>query len=130
MDAMPKVKFKTVDEYLSYFPAAIQTRLQALRKTIKKAAPEAEELISYNMPAFKQGRILVYFAAFKNHIGLYPTVSPMIAFKKELSVYESGKGSIQFPHDQPIPLDLVTKIVQFKKKENMEKMNGTVRKKK
>jgi uncharacterized protein YdhG (YjbR/CyaY superfamily) len=128
MDAMPKVKFKTQDEYLSYFPAAIQTRLQALRKTIKKAAPEAEEVISYNMPAFKQGGILVYFAAFKNHIGLYPTVSPMAAFKKELSVYESGKGSIQFPHDQPIPLDLVTKIVLFKLKENMDKMKGKKKK--
>jgi|SRR6186713_2417879 len=124
------MKFTTVDEYIASFPTAVRTKLQTLRKTIKKAAPDAEEGISYNMPAFKQEGVLVYFAAFNSHIGLYPTVSPMAAFKKELSVYESGKGSVQFPFDQPMPLDLVTKIVRFKLKENMEKMKGKAKKKK
>ena len=124
------MKFTTVDEYISFFPAAVGTKLQTLRKAIKKAALDAEEGISYNMPAFKQEGVVVYFAAFTNHIGLYPTVSPMAAFKKELSVYESGKGSVQFPLDQPLPLDLVTKIVQFKVKENMGKMKGKAKKRK
>jgi uncharacterized protein YdhG (YjbR/CyaY superfamily) len=114
-------KFKTVDEYLSAFPADIKAILKEFRKTIKQAAPQAEELISYNIPAFTlQGR-LVYYAAFKNHIGFYPVSSAIKTFQKELSGYKTSKGTIQFPVDKPIPLGLITRIVKFRVKENLEK---------
>jgi uncharacterized protein YdhG (YjbR/CyaY superfamily) len=115
-------KFKTIDEYIKTFPADVQSILEKIRQTIKKVAPEAVETISYQMPAFKlNGKNLVYFAAFKNHIGFYPTPSGIESFEKELSPYTSGKGTAQFPFDKPIPYDLVEKIVKFRAKENLAK---------
>ena len=115
------IKFKTVDEYIGTFPVATKKIMQQVRKTIKDAAPEAEEVISYNMPAYKQEGMLVFFAAYKEHIGFYPTPGGIEAFKKELSVYNSAKGSVQFPIDKPMPLALITKIVKHRVKENQEK---------
>ena len=112
---------KTVDDYIAGFEPAIQQRLAQLRQTIKKAAPDAEELIAYMMPAYKLNGPLVYFAGYKNHIGFYATPNGHEAFKKELSVYKQGKGSVQFPLDEPLPLSLVTKIVTFRVKQNQEK---------
>jgi uncharacterized protein YdhG (YjbR/CyaY superfamily) len=114
-------KFKTVDEYISAFSASTQKLLQDVRKTIKKAAPQAEELISYNMPAFKFHGVLVYYAAYKNHIGFYPTASGIRNFEKEIAHYENSKGAVQFPIDKSMPVDLITKIVKFRVKENIEK---------
>src|ERR1700737_2968818 len=121
MDATSKRKFKTVDEYLSTLTENTKAKLQELRRIIKKTAPQAEELISYNMPAFKLHGMLVYYAAYKEHIGLYPMPSGIEAFKKELSAYEGAKGSIKFPIDRPIPFDLITQIVKFRVRENLEK---------
>src|SRR6476619_4242042 len=115
------IKFKTVDEYIGTFPVATKKIMQQVRKTIKDAAPEAEEVISYNMPAFKQEGMLVFYAAYKEHIGFYPTPGGIEAFKKELAIYSSAKGSVQFPLDKPMPLALITKIVKFRVKENLEK---------
>jgi len=115
------IKFKTVDEYIGTFPVATKKIMQQVRKTIIDAAPEAEEVISYNMPAYKQEGMLVFFAAYKEHIGFYPTPGGIEAFKKELSVYNSAKGSVQFPIDKPMPLALITKIVKYRVKENQEK---------
>jgi uncharacterized protein YdhG (YjbR/CyaY superfamily) len=112
---------KNVDEYISQFPAEVQVSLNKLRKTIKAAATKAEEMISYQMPAYKYNGMLVYFAAYKNHIGFYPTGSGIEAFKKELSAYKGAKGAVQFPIDKPIPLALITKIVQFRVQANLEK---------
>ena len=114
-------KFKTVEEYLSAFPAGTKKILQEVRKTIKQAAPQAEELISYNMPAFKLHGVLVYYAAYKAHIGFYPTASGIETFKKELSPFKNSKGAVQFPIPEPIPFDLISKIVKFRVKENLEK---------
>ena len=94
---------KTIDEYITGFPIDIQEILKKIKKTIREAAPDAEVAISYQMPAFKLKGNLVYFAAFKKHFGFYPISSGIEKFKKELSVYEQGKGSVQFPLDQPIP---------------------------
>ncbi len=112
---------RDIDGYIASFPRGIQKILEELRVTIRKAAPEAEEVISYQMPAFKYHGMLVYFAAHKNHIGFYPTPSGIEAFKKELSVYEGAKGSVQFPIDSQLPLNLITKIVKFRVKENLER---------
>ena len=112
---------KSFEEYFFRFPAEVQVKLEELRQTISKTAPGAEEVISYKMPAFKYHGMLVYFAAYKNHIGFYATPTGHTAFKKELSVYKEGKGSVQFPLDQPLPLGLVSKIVKFRVKENREK---------
>ena len=121
MDGKEK-QFKTIDEYIEASPKDVQGILQRLRLTIRKAAPEAVETISYQMPTFKlNGKGLVYFAAFKNHIGLYPIPSGIEAFKKELSEYKLGKGSVQFPIDKPIPYDLVRRIVRFRARENQER---------
>ena len=106
-------QIKSIDEYINTFPIEIQKILESLRKIIKKAAPKAEETISYKIPTFKLNGNLVHFAAFKNHIGFYPTPSGIEKFKKELSVYETSKGTIRFPLDQPVPFDLVKKIVEF-----------------
>ena len=114
-------KFKTVDEYLSSLPANTKSILKELRKTIKQAAPQAEELISYNMPAFKLHGGLIWYAAWKEHISLYPRTSRMEAFIKELSEYEGSKGTIKFPIDRPMPFDLISKIVKFRVRENLEK---------
>ncbi len=105
----------TVDEYIYRFPEHLRVILQQVRTTIKKTAPEAEELISYGMPAYRYKKAnLVYFAGYAHHIGFYALPSGNEAFKKELSAYKAGKGSIQFPLDTPIPLDLITQIVQFR----------------
>ncbi len=113
-------KFKTVDEYLSALPANTKGILKEVRKTIKQAAPQAEEMISYNMPAFKLFGGLIWYAAWKEHISLYPRSSRMEAFIKELSEYEGSKGTIKFPIDKPIPFDLISKIAKFRVKENLE----------
>jgi uncharacterized protein YdhG (YjbR/CyaY superfamily) len=117
----PKETIQTIDEYIASFPKDVQVILQQIRSAIKEAAPEAEETISYKMPAFKQNGILVWFAAFKNHIGFFPKVSAIEAFKTELSGYELSKGTIRFPLDQPIPYDLVKRIVKYRVKENTKK---------
>lgn len=114
-------KFKTVDEYISTFPASTKKLLERVRKTIKQAAPAAEEVISYNMPAFKQNGMLVYYAGYNAHIGFYPTASGIAAFQKEIAKYKNSKGAIQFPLDEPMPLELITKIVKFRMKENLQK---------
>jgi uncharacterized protein YdhG (YjbR/CyaY superfamily) len=117
---------KTIDEYIKTFPEHIRDILEKMRQTIKKAAPGAVEAISYQMPTFKlNGKNLVHFAAFKNHIGFYPQPSGTAAFQKELSPYKAGKGSIQFPLDKPVPFDLVKKIVVFRVRENQEKYSNT-----
>jgi len=121
MKITPGTKFKSIDDYFAAFPAGTKAILKELRKTIKTAAPAAEEVISYNMPALKQNGILVYYAAYKAHIGFYPTPSAIEAFKKELSKYESSKGAVRFPLDQPLPLSLITRIVKFRVKLNREK---------
>ena len=116
-----KITYTTIDEYISTFPADVQAILQKVRETIRKAAPEATEAISYQMPTFKLNGNLVHFAAFKSHIGFYPIPSGIEKFKKELAPYPQGKGSVQFPLDRPIPYALITKIVKFRVKENSEK---------
>jgi len=113
-----KARFKTVDEYIGSFPPNVREKLESLRNTIRKAAPKAEELISYNMAGYKQDGPLLYFAAFKNHIGLYPRIA---AFKKELDKYEGGKGTVKFPLDEPIPLTLVSKMVKHQLQKNSKK---------
>lgn len=115
-----------IDKYISGFPKEIQVLLQQIRKTIRQAAPEAEEAIKYAMPTFVLNGNLVHYAAFRNHIGFYPVPSGIEAFKKELSVYKGAKGSVQFPLDKPMPLGLITKIVKFRVQENL---NKTIRKK-
>ncbi len=116
-----KKKFNTVDEYIATFPRNVQSILQELRQVIRNSAPQAEEAISYQMPTFKLNGNLVYFAAFKSHIGFFPTSSGVEAFKEELSDYETSKGTIRFPLDKPIPFDLVRKIVKYRVKENLNK---------
>ncbi len=111
-------EYETIDEYIASFPKDVQVILEKFRQAIKDAAPEAEEAISYRMPAFKQNGILVWFAAFKNHIGFYPKISAMEAFKEKLSAYQTSKGTIQFPINKPIPFDLIKEIVRFRVKEN------------
>ncbi len=116
---MRKNKFETIDEYIKTFPKDVQIILEKVRQTIRETAPEAVEAISYGIPTFKtNGRSLVYFAAWKNHIGFYPIPTAAKAFNKELSVYKQGKGSVQFPLDDPIPYDLIKKIVTFRVTEN------------
>ncbi|MDD4923212.1 MAG: DUF1801 domain-containing protein [Dehalococcoidales bacterium] len=114
-------KYATIDEYIASFPANIQSILQQMRQTIHEAAPEAMEAISYQMPTFKLNGNLVHFAAFKNHIGFYPTPSGIEKFKTELSQYKWSKGAVQFPLDKPLPFDLVKKIVAFRVQEASRK---------
>jgi uncharacterized protein YdhG (YjbR/CyaY superfamily) len=125
-----KAGYKSIDEYIANFPPAVQERLQAMRETIKAAAPDAQEIISYQMPAFALKGNLVYFSASKNHIGFYPTPSAIKAFEDELSVYEGAKGSVQFPYDEPLPLELIGRMVQFRVAENLKKAESKARKKK
>ncbi len=115
-----KTTFKNIDEYIRIQTPEVQILLKQMRQTIKNAAPEAEEVISYNMPAFKYHGMLVYFAAYKNHIGFYATPTGHSEFKEELSVYKQGKGSVQFPLTKPLPLDLITKIVKFRVTKNLK----------
>jgi uncharacterized protein YdhG (YjbR/CyaY superfamily) len=121
--ATSKNQFKNIDEYIAKFPEKVRDVLEELRRVIRESAPKAEEAISYGMPAFKlNGKGLVYFAAWKNHVGFYPGGSSGIeAFKKELSPFKTSKGAAQFSLDKPIPFDLVEKIVKFRVKENEAK---------
>ncbi|MFM6924457.1 MAG: iron chaperone [Ferruginibacter sp.] len=121
------VPAKNVPEYMAGFPEDVQKKMQELRDAIKKAAPQAEETIAYMMPAYKFHGPLVYFAGFKNHIGFYATPNGNEAFKKELSVYKQGKGSVQFPLNEQVPLDLVSKIVKFRVKQNREKAKAKIK---
>jgi len=120
MDASNK-QFKTIDEYISMFPDDVRTILNQVRQTIRDAAPEAQETINYQMPTFTLNGNLVHFAGFKNHIGFYPTPTGIEAFKDELSAYKGAKGSVQFPLDQPMPLSLIRRIVEYRVKENSER---------
>jgi uncharacterized protein YdhG (YjbR/CyaY superfamily) len=119
----------TIDEYIAGFPPEVQEILEKIRLTIRKAAPNAEETIKYQMPTFTLKGNLVHFAAFKKHIGFYPVPTGIEKFKKELAVYESGKGSVQFPLDKPIPYSLISKIVKFRVKENLAKAAAKAKKK-
>jgi uncharacterized protein YdhG (YjbR/CyaY superfamily) len=120
MDAIT-AKPNTIDDYISAFPKDVQEILEQVRTTIKNAAPTAEEAISYAIPTFKLNGNLVHFAAFKNHIGFYPTPMGVEEFKEELSIYKEGKGSVQFPLDKPMPLDLITRMVKFRVAKNLSK---------
>jgi uncharacterized protein YdhG (YjbR/CyaY superfamily) len=112
--AMKNTAPKNIDEYLGRYPKEIQTILQKIRIAIRKAAPSAKETISYQMPAFRQGGVLVYFAAFSDHISFFPTSSGVRKFQKELGKYETSKGTIKFPLDKPIPYGLISKITKFR----------------
>lgn len=112
---------QSVDEYIAKFPANIQSMLEEVRKTIQQAAPQAEEAIRYQIPTLIYLGNLVHFAAFKRHIGFYPAPSGIEKFKNELLAYKSAKGSVQFPFDQPLPLELIRKIVVFRVSENQSK---------
>lgn len=114
--------FKDIDSYIKIQPAETAVLLEKIRQIILKAVPQAEEVISYNMPAFKYYGMLVYFAAYEKHIGFYALPSGNKAFQKELSTYKQGKGSIQFPLNKPIPFALITKIVKFRMLENLKKV--------
>ena len=114
-------KPKDIDEYIKDFPTETQKLLKQIRATIRKASPKAVEMISYGIPAFKLNeKSLIYFAGFKNHIGLYPAPRGKEEFKKELSAYKGGKGTVQFPLDKPMPLNLITRIVKFKANEILQ----------
>jgi uncharacterized protein YdhG (YjbR/CyaY superfamily) len=121
---------RNIDEYIAGFPQDVQGKLQAVRMTIRDAAPEAEETINYAIPTFKLYGNLVHFAAFKKHIGFYPAPSGIERFKDELAGYEQAKGSVQFPLNQPIPYDLISRIVRFRVQENQEKAEAKGKKRK
>ena len=114
-------QYKNIDDYINSAPEDVRLKLEQIRQVIKKAAPEAAEAISYGMPAFKLNGVLVYFAAFKDHIGFFPTSSGVSHFKKELEAYDTSKGTIRLPLERPIPFTLIEKIVKFRVKENSEK---------
>lgn len=118
---MEQPKPENIDQYIANFPATTQKLLQQVRETIHLAVPDAKEVISYGMPAFKQKGILVYFAGYAKHIGFYPTGSGIEAFKDEFVNYKWSKGAVQFPIDQPMPLDLITRITKFKAERDLEK---------
>jgi uncharacterized protein YdhG (YjbR/CyaY superfamily) len=121
-------QFKNIDDYIAAFPKNVQPKLSELRSAIKESAPEAEEAISYGMPTYKLNGNLVHFAAYKRHIGFYPTHSGILAFEEKLSIYKHSKGAVQFPIDDPIPLDIVREIVRYRVKENLTR--GVKRRKK
>ena len=127
---MEKIPPQDIDAYIAGFPEDVQAKLEKLRATIHQAAPGAQEKISYQMPTFFLEGNLVHFAAYKNHIGFYPTPSGIEQFKDALSVYKSAKGSVQFPLDQPIPYELVGEIVAFRVDENLAKAAAKRKKKK
>lgn len=110
-----------IDDYIARFPKEVQPLLNKMRLTVQRAAPQATETISYGIPAFTLGGMLVWFAAHKNHIGFYPRASGIAVFRKELAQYKQAKGSVQFPFEQPLPLPLITRIVKFRVKENLSK---------
>jgi uncharacterized protein YdhG (YjbR/CyaY superfamily) len=119
---------QTVDDYIAGFPDTTQSILQQIRLIIREMVPDAEEVISYQMPTYRLHGILVHFAAFKNHIGFYPAPSGVESFQKELAPYKHAKGSIRFPLNQPIPYELIRKIVAFRREENLAKANLEKRK--
>lgn len=116
-----KNRFTSISEYIEIFPEDVRKILNKIRATIQKAAPKAEETISYRIPTFRLNGNLVHFAAYKNHIGFYPTSSVILKFKKELSAYKTSRGTVQFPLNQPVPYRLISQIVKFRMKENSEK---------
>ncbi len=118
---------KNIDEYIAGFPADVQRILQEIRRIIRRAAPDAEEAIKYRMPTFVLKGNLVHFAAFAKHIGFYPTPSGIEAFQDALAAYHHAKGSVQFPLDQPVPFDLIRKIVAFRVRETREKVAAQAR---
>lgn len=126
----PKARFNTVDEYIASLPPVSKRIVKELRKTIRAAAPGAEEKISYNMPSMKFHGMLVYYAAWKEHIGFYPFTSAIKAFKKELTGYEGAKGSVRFKLDEPVPFELVERIIKFRMQENLKAHEEKLRKKK
>jgi len=118
---------KNIDDYIAGFPNDVQGILEKIRVTIRKAAPDAEETIKYQMPTFTLKGNLVHFAAYKKHIGFYPAPTGIEKFKNELSIYGSAKGTLKFPLDKPIPFGLISKIVKFRVKENLERAEANVR---
>ena len=120
---------RNIDEFIAGYPEDVQKILKKVRAAIKRAAPRAEETINYGIPTFTLEGNLVHFSAFKKHIGFYPTPSGIEKFKKELSAYEGAKGSVKFPLDQPIPYDLIVRIVKFRAEENLNKAEGKKKKK-
>ena len=125
---MDKNTPKDIDEYIAGFPGDVQEILEKIRATIRKAAPDAQETISYQMPTFKFHGNLVHFAAFKKHIGFYPIPSGIEAFKDDLSAYKQGKGSVQFPLEETIPYELISRIVKFRVEENLKKAEAKKKK--
>jgi uncharacterized protein YdhG (YjbR/CyaY superfamily) len=121
-------KSNEIDQYIAGFPGDIQILLEKVRATILKAAPGAEEVISYKMPAYKLSGILVWYAGYKNHIGFYPTPGPIKLFKDDIKGYKTSKGAIQFPIDKPLPIGLITKIVKFRAKEVLMKLKAKTKK--
>ena len=119
-----KVSFRSMDEYIASFPEDVQKTLEELRATIKSAAPEAEETISYNIPTFTlNGKYLIYFAGWKHHISIYPIPTGSESFNKQVAKYVEGKGTLKFPIDKPLPLKLITKIAKLKVAENRKRMD-------
>lgn len=116
-----KGQYKSIDEYIRSFPEPIQKKLLELRETIRKQAPQAQEKISYQMPTFFLNGNLVHFAAYTRHIGFYPTASSIGAFKSKLARYKNAKGSVQFPIEEPLPIELIKQIVKFRVAENTKK---------
>ena len=119
---MQKLTFNNTDEYIALQEPGLQIQLNELRNIIKKAAPEAEEYIGYQMPAYRWNGPIIYFAAAKQHIGIYPTASPIVHFATKLTKYKTSKGAIQLPIDEPLPAALITEIVHFKLEENKQKV--------
>ncbi|WP_316846056.1 iron chaperone [Pedobacter psychrodurus] len=118
---MEQSKPENIDQYIANFPLTTQKLLEEIRETIRKALPDAKEVISYGMPAFKQHTVLVYFAGYAKHIGFYPTGSGIEAFQQEFDNYKWSKGAVQFPLDKPLPLDLITRITKFKAERDLDK---------
>jgi len=125
-----KAAYESTDEYISRFPSEVQGILNELRKVIKESAPEAREKISYQMPTFDLHGNLVHFAAYQKHIGFYPGASGIEAFQQELSAYKGAKGSVQFPIDKPLPYELISRIVEYRVAQNIEKAKSKAKKKK
>ncbi|WP_342434151.1 DUF1801 domain-containing protein [Neobacillus sp. FSL H8-0543] len=123
-----KITYKTIDEYILQFPPEVKEILNRLRKVIKESAPNATEKISYQMPTFALHGNLVHFAAFKNHIGFYPTPSGIAAFKHKLSNFKSSKGAVQFPIEKPLPYDLISEIVKYRVEEDVKKAEVKLKK--
>lgn len=123
-----RTAFHSIDEYIAAFPEDIQAKLEAIRATIRAAAPDAEEQIRYQIPTFVLKGNLVHFAAFKDHIGFYPTSSGIAAFQREVSMYKTARGTVQFPINQPLPLDLIRSIVEYRVAENLSRAAAKARK--